>query len=112
VDSVCDVDEKPECTPTLDIGVRTGIYHRFVGNFVKVTVIVIAVLAVAAILVTPDPRDDVLGVLHKAQLSALHLSGAVLPLLLLSPILTMAQPAPSYHPDSSGLLDLVCVRLC
>jgi hypothetical protein len=112
VGSACDGDEKPEYTPTLDIGVRTGIYHPFVGNFVKVTVIVIAVVAVAAILVTPDPKDDVLGVLHKAQLSALHLAGAALPLLLFSPIRTMAQPAPTYHPDSSGLLDLVCVRLC
>lgn len=98
--------------PSLDIGVRTGIYHASVGNCVKVTVILIIVVAVAAILVTPDPNDDVPGLLHKAQVYALSLSGVISPLLLGLPVRSVAQPAPSYQPDSSGLLDLVCVRLC
>jgi hypothetical protein len=98
--------------PSLDIGVRTGLYHGSVGNFVKVALILIVVVAVATILVTPDPKDDVPGVLHKAQVYGLSLSSAVLQPLAVSPARAMAHLVPFYQPDSSGLLDLVCVRLC
>ena len=88
-------------------------YHARVGIFVKVLVALLIVVAVATILVTPNPKDDVVGVLHRfhavmAQVAFLGLSH-ILPLLITSSLLkdTPAEVIPCLN-----VLDLVCVRLC
>jgi hypothetical protein len=83
-----------------------------VGKLFRVTVVVVVVLAVTAILLTPSPTDDVLGVLHKAQVYGLQISSAATGVFAVSSTRTVPQPVQLFQPDSSALLDLVCVRLC
>jgi hypothetical protein len=97
---------------SLDIDVQTGIYHRSVGTFVKITVVLLVIVAVTTILLTPTAKDDVVGVLHKGQVYSLHLSNITLPFLVTLPAHVAPEVEPSPLPDSTALLDLVCVRLC
>ncbi len=83
------------------------------GILVKVVLALLIVLSVATILATPDPTDDVMGVLHQqhmvlAQLVFLGLIHIV-PLLITS---SSVPDTPAEAPPSLNLLDLVCVRLC
>jgi hypothetical protein len=74
--------------------------------------IFILVVAIAAVLFTPDPGDDIQGVLHQHPWS----SGIVLLGWLLHRFSAGAPPAlrliaaPALDPSSR--LDLVCIRLC
>jgi hypothetical protein len=83
-----------------------------VGTFFKVAVVVFLIAAVAAILLTPSPQDDVLGVLHKAQLNAVQPAPTVVGLLAGFTTHLESQPILPSTPGSPALLDLVCVRLC
>jgi len=84
-----------------------------VGTFVKLAIGLLVILSVVTILVTPDPTDDVMGVLHQHQ-------AVIAPLVFLSLIHSVAlsvtsalgNDAASEELHSSELLDLVCVRLC
>jgi hypothetical protein len=84
-----------------------------VGTFVKVAVALLIVVSVATILVTPDPTDDVIGVVHQHQGPAVYLVFLNLihgiTLSVTSLLLSDAAPEELHSPD---LLDLVCVRLC
>jgi hypothetical protein len=84
-----------------------------VGTFVKAVVGLLIIVSVATILVTPDPTDDVMGVVHQhqiltAQLVFLNLVPGVL--MAMSSIGGNDVVAEELH--SPDLLDLVCVRLC
>ncbi|HEY1262955.1 MAG TPA: hypothetical protein VGF06_05490 [Terriglobales bacterium] len=72
----------------------------------------LVILAVATILVTPDPADDVLGVLHKHHLMhvAPVFAGVLQPVLLLASFLPAGLA--SRRSESADLFDLICVRLC
>jgi hypothetical protein len=84
-----------------------------VGTFVKVAVGLLIIVSVVTILVTPDPTDDVMGVMHQHQVASFHLvflnliHGVALPVTSL--LGNDASPEELHSPD---LLDLVCVRLC
>lgn len=85
----------------------------FVERFFKVAVILLVVVAVATILITPDPSDDVAGVLHAKHspisftLFATLLKSLPLPVARVVSRDSLARR--EMHPD---LLDLVCARLC
>ena len=82
------------------------------GRLVRVGIVVLAVVAIATVLATPDPTDDVSGVLNGAQI---HFS-----LLCIGPLLVTATNLSHYidsslnsvHNDPSLLIDAICVRLC
>ena len=83
------------------------------GTFLKFAVVLLVMLSVATILLTPDPTDDVMGVVHQHQVAAVHLVFLNLihdVVLSVTPsLISDAAPEELHSPD---LLDLVCVRLC
>jgi hypothetical protein len=98
---------------SLDSRTKPEIYHQRVGTLVKVIVGLLIILAVTTILVTPDPSDDVMGVVHPhnavhAQLVFLSLIHDV-PLLTGSLVVRENEPQ-AIHP--TDVVDLVCARLC
>ena len=83
------------------------------GTFVKAVVGLLIIVSVVTILVTPDPTDDVMGVVHQhqiltAQLVSLNIVHGVF--LGLNSIGGNEVVGEELH--SPDLLDLVCVRLC
>lgn len=81
------------------------------GTFVKVAVALLIVVSVATILVTPDPTDDVMGVMHQHQVPTVSLVSLIhgVSLPATPSLVSDAAPEELHSPD---LLDLVCVRLC
>jgi hypothetical protein len=81
---------------------------------VQIVVCVLLIVSVATILITPDPTDDVPGVLHHTlkfqKIFAVWVSGiiSVSPLSLRSSAAFVSSRAP----DAPPLLTLLCVRLC
>jgi hypothetical protein len=82
-----------------------------VGCLVRSGIIVLAIVALATVLVTPDPTDDVSGLLNSAQIHfSLPCNGALVPATD-----DMRQIAPTQlttQYDFSHLIDSICVRLC
>jgi thiosulfate reductase cytochrome b subunit len=84
-----------------------------VGTFVKVAIALLIVVSVVTILVTPDPTDDVLGVVHQHQMAAFHLVFLSLVYgVALAVTAALRNDATSEELHSPDLIDLVCVRLC
>ena len=80
----------------------------------KIGVAVLALLAVATVLITPDPTDDVQGILHhlgKLQKLAV-LASIPLKTLSGSQIRSLAWRESAVNPAPPSLVDLVCARLC
>jgi hypothetical protein len=84
-----------------------------VGTFVKVVIALLIIVSVVTILVTPDPTDDVLGVVHQHHVATFHLVLLTLIYgLFLAVTSALGNDATSEELRSPDLLDLVCVRLC
>jgi hypothetical protein len=84
-----------------------------VGTFVKVAIALLIVVSVVTILVTPDPTDDVLGVVHQHQVATFHLVFLNLVYgVALAVTSALGNDATSEELHSADLIDLVCVRLC
>jgi hypothetical protein len=84
-----------------------------VGTFVKVAIALLIVVSVATILATPDPTDDVLGVVHQHHVTTFHLVFLTLIYgLSLAVTSALGNDASSEELRSPDLLDLVCARLC
>jgi hypothetical protein len=80
----------------------------------KIGIALLALVAVATVLITPDPTDDVQGVVH--HLAKLHKLAVVasIPIkaLAASQIGTIVSPDFLTNLPTASLLDLVCARLC
>ena len=108
----CDCTAGPEeLTLTLDSAAITAIYLRQVGTYTKLVLGLLIVLSITTILISPDPNDDILGVLHQQHvLTAQPTFVALLPVAV--SIVAFAVPDESAEPlVSANLLDLVCIRL-
>jgi hypothetical protein len=82
-----------------------------VGTYTKLVLGLLIVLSITTILISPDPNDDILGVLHQQHvLTAQPTFVALLPVSV--SIVALAVPDESAEPlVSTNLLDLVCIRL-
>jgi hypothetical protein len=83
-----------------------------VGTFAKAVLVLLIVLSIATILFTPDPNDDVLGILHQQHVLTAQP-------VFLSLVQTSVSTESLAVPDASvsvllsaDLIDLVCNRLC
>jgi hypothetical protein len=84
------------------------------GRSVKIGVALLALLAVATVLITPNPTDDVQGIVHHlAKLQRLAVVASI-PLKALSElqIRSFVWRESAMNPASLNLVDLVCARLC
>lgn len=81
-----------------------------VGRSARVILIIVMVSAVATVLVTPDPSDDIQGLLHQphVQISLGILCTQTISLNANEPF----RPSFSSSSRSSELEDLLCVRIC
>jgi hypothetical protein len=83
---------------------------------VRVALVVVAIFSIAYVLISPDPTDDVNGVLRpnhwaKAQgIASLTLPQS--PILAIVPFLLPICPSAVQRLNTSELLDLVCVCRC
>jgi hypothetical protein len=80
----------------------------------RVALAVIAILSIAYVLITPDPTDDVEGVL-RPNYSAQRIVSLPLPrspVLVIVPFLSSIPPSAIQRLTTSELLDLVCVCRC
>jgi hypothetical protein len=80
----------------------------------RVALVVVAIFSIAYVLITPDPTDDVNGVLrpnHSAQrMVSLPLPQS--PILVVVAFLLSMRPSATQRLTTSELLDLVCVCRC
>jgi hypothetical protein len=82
----------------------------------RVALVVVAIFSIAFVLITPDPTDDVDGVLrpnHTAK--AQTIVSLALPqsaILVIVPFLLPIRPSANQRLTTSELLDLVCVCRC
>jgi len=108
---LCCTARPEELTLTLDSAAITAIYLRQVGTYTKLVLGLLIVLSLTTILISPDPNDDILGVLHQQHvLTAQPTFVALLPVAV--SIVALAVPDESAEPlVSANLLDLVCIRL-
>ena len=84
------------------------------GRVQRVILVLLLVVTVATVLVTPDPTDDVQGLLHRphVQFSLTILSLFRLSLGFLSSGILSCLQAPSHTAQTDELMNLLCVRLC
>ncbi|MBI3478494.1 MAG: hypothetical protein HY010_22430 [Acidobacteria bacterium] len=79
----------------------------------KVGLAIVIVVSVASILITPDPSDDVNGVLQQRHaVKAASITVSVVPLHIVPRISVRLAPESLRPMVRSNLLDLVCVLLC
>ena len=82
----------------------------------SVVLVVVAVLSIAYVLISPDPTDDVDGVLrphHSAKAQRIvSLPLPQSPILAVAPVLLPMRPMGAQRLITSELLDLVCVCRC
>jgi hypothetical protein len=84
----------------------------WVGTFTKVVLGLLIIVAVTTILVTPDPSDDVMVILHQQHvLTAQPVLLSVIQVSLSTLRLSQSEDV-SDVALSADLLDLVCSRLC
>jgi hypothetical protein len=79
----------------------------------KVGLAIVIVVSVASVLITPDPSDDVDGVIATNNLRKV----TVVPISAsqsqsLPPVTFRFAPVALHHSATYNVLDLVCVRLC
>jgi hypothetical protein len=104
--------ESEELTLTLDIGAAAAIYLRPVGTAAKVVLGLMIILSVTTILLTPDPNDDVMGILHQQHVMAVQpVLLSVVQVFIASTLVRISDELVEV-PLSVDLLDLVCTRLC
>ena len=85
-----------------------------VSGAIRIAIAGVLVFSVVAILVSPDPSDDVDGVFHQHHLRLLHpffVATSLLRDLLVARQMATASVNPSKR-EMADLLDLVCSRLC
>ena len=84
-----------------------------VGRYFKVVVLLLTVTAVATILITPTPSDDVPGIRHRnhSPVALAVASGLVQAAALISSP-QRSQHSPTHQPLSPNFLELVCQHLC
>ena len=101
-----------ELTLMLDSTAISAIYLRQVGTYTKLVLGLLVILSITTILISPDPTDDVLGVMH--QQHVLTAQPVLLGLIQAAPSPTAIVLASDSAeiPPSGDLLDLVCTRLC
>ncbi len=83
----------------------------------KFAVALAVVLAVATVLITPDPTDDVEGVLLRTHQPVVHAVFHAISSRTLQSFASRFLPAvyrdlSAHRSQPADLLDLVCVRLC
>jgi len=82
----------------------------------RIVLVVVAVLSIAYVLISPDPTDDVDGVLrphHSAKAQRIvSLPLAQSPILVVAPFRLPMRPSGAQRLITSELLDLVCVCRC
>jgi hypothetical protein len=80
----------------------------------KIGIALLALVAVATVLITPDPTDDVQGVVHHlAKLQKLAVVASIpIKALAASQIGTIVSADFLMNLPTASLLDLVCARLC
>jgi hypothetical protein len=104
--------ESEELTLTLDIGAAAAIYLRPVGTAAKVVLGLMIILSVTTILLTPDPNDDVMGILHQQHVMAVQpVLLSMVQVFITSSLVRISEEFVEV-PLSVDLLDLVCTRLC
>ena len=104
--------ESEELTLALDMGAAAAIYLPPVGAAAKVVLGLMIILSVTTILLTPDPNDDVMGILHQQHVMAVQ--PVLLPAVQVFIASSLARISEELVevPLSVDLLDLVCTRLC
>jgi hypothetical protein len=83
-----------------------------VGRVTRAGIVVLALIAITTVLVTPDPTDDVSGLLNSAQV---HFSFPWQAGYFVSLLIDLHQVAPAQNAvdrDFSSLIDTICARLC
>jgi hypothetical protein len=82
----------------------------------RVALAIVAIFSIAYVLITPDPGDDVDGVLrphHSAKAQRIvSLPLAQSPILVVAPFRLPMRPSGAQRLITSELLDLVCVCRC
>jgi hypothetical protein len=82
----------------------------------RIVLAVVVIFSVAYVLMTPDPTDDVDGVLPNHQAKAQRLVSLSLPqlqvLFIVAFLLSMPSTRSAQRLTTSELLDLVCVCRC
>jgi len=83
----------------------------------RVALAVVVIFSIAYVLITPDPTDDVEGVLRpndwaKAQRIVSLLPLPRSPVLVIVPFLSSIPPSAIQRLTTSELLDLVCICRC
>lgn len=82
----------------------------------KIGLALLVIVAVATVLITPDPTDDVCGIVHGHTLLKLQRLAAVVGAYVTPTTSVIAasltHPAFASDPATPDLLALVCTRLC
>lgn len=83
------------------------------GQVLRVTIIILLVVGVVTVLWTPDPTDDVRGLVRQQRLVFSLGSPSALPHSDVSRASPLYPDSRSPHPvHDFQLADLICVRLC
>jgi hypothetical protein len=94
---------------------QAAFYMGSVWRVITTGLAIVLIVAVAAILITPDPSDDVDGLLHRhgsVQLGSVSLVSAI-GAHALSPGFRRSEPRPApNHLTSPDVLTLICALLC
>jgi hypothetical protein len=82
----------------------------------RIALVVVVILSIAYVLITPDPTDDVDGILqqhHSAKAQrVVSLPLEESPILVVAPFYLPMRPSGAQRLITSDLLDLVCVCRC
>jgi len=100
---------------TLDRG-KTGCRLAAMMRVLTIGLAVVVILSCATALITPDPADDINGILHQHHSVGGHkllaASSAQLRPFVLATFHSFNPLVPTLHSSTPRLLALVCVRLC
>lgn len=96
-------------------GAKCNATHRVMIRGVRIALALLAVLAITVVLVTPDPSDDVLGIMncsHPEQVQKLTVCSINPPAQQFLMSLLPAPPNSHHRLSSLELFDLACVYRC
>jgi hypothetical protein len=99
----------------IDTTTRAHLYLEAVGRVITTGLAIVLILAVATVLISPDPSDDVVGLLHRhhvVQFISMSLASGIW-LRLLTGCGGPSEPQlAAEHPRSPDILALICSLLC
>jgi hypothetical protein len=101
----------------LDKGKTGGCTLARMARVLTIALAVVVILSCATVLITPDPTDNISGILNQHSVRGHKLlvapaGGGSLKPFVVAAFHLLGSPPPTLHSSTPHLLALVCVRLC